>query len=165
MAKTGSFHKNKSDQTQKQHNNTNHTQQHCTRARRRFQHLYFHKPGFSEFLGLFYVYCSVLIFADVHVHFILSLHCAGQNVTGNKSQESKTQDICPTTSENWNFVFTKVCISRFFQKLFSLRLSYIDFVLCIYIYIYKVVISVTGSRSTFEFPSRVNLSGPSLYCT
>ena len=22
----------------------------------------------------------------------------------------------------------------------------------------------TGSRSTFEFPSRVNLSGPSLYC-
>ena len=24
---------------------------------------------------------------------------------------------------------------------------------------------VRGSRSTFEFPSRVNLSGPSLYCT
>ena len=23
----------------------------------------------------------------------------------------------------------------------------------------------TGSRSTFEFPSRVNLSGPSLHCT
>ena len=23
---------------------------------------------------------------------------------------------------------------------------------------------ITGSRSTFEFPSRVNLSGPSLYC-
>ena len=25
--------------------------------------------------------------------------------------------------------------------------------------------TVTGSRSTFDFPSRVNLSGPSLYCT
>ena len=24
---------------------------------------------------------------------------------------------------------------------------------------------VTGSRSTFEFPSRVYLSGPNLYCT
>ena len=24
---------------------------------------------------------------------------------------------------------------------------------------------VTGSRSTFEFPSRVNLSSPNLYCT
>ena len=26
-------------------------------------------------------------------------------------------------------------------------------------------VPATGSRSTFEFPSRVNLSGPSLYCT
>ena len=25
--------------------------------------------------------------------------------------------------------------------------------------------SLTGSRSTFEFPNQVNLSGPSLYCT
>ena len=24
---------------------------------------------------------------------------------------------------------------------------------------------IKGSRSTFKFPSRVNLSGPSLYCT
>jgi hypothetical protein len=26
-------------------------------------------------------------------------------------------------------------------------------------------LQLTGSRSTFEFPSRVNLSHPSLYCT
>ena len=28
----------------------------------------------------------------------------------------------------------------------------------------KPSVCLKGSRSTFEFPSRVNLSGPSLYC-
>ena len=32
-----------------------------------------------------------------------------------------------------------------------------------YLYRYSVTF-IPGSRSTFEFPSRVNLSGPSLYC-
>ena len=32
-------------------------------------------------------------------------------------------------------------------------------------YVLNSYTTVTGSRSTFEFPSRVNLSGPSLYCT
>ena len=33
------------------------------------------------------------------------------------------------------------------------------------VYVLSTYNTVTGSRSTFEFPSRVNLSGPSLYCT
>ena len=29
----------------------------------------------------------------------------------------------------------------------------------------KAHVEITGNRSTFEFPIRVNLSGPTLYCT
>jgi len=67
--------------------------------------------------------------------------------------------------------------------LFSYLSIYLSFYLCtsfIYIYIFFLSVytffaflffnlsitylTITGSRSTFEFPSRVNLSDPSLYC-
>ena len=36
---------------------------------------------------------------------------------------------------------------------------------CLFPYIHDSMAQPTGSRSTFEFSSRVNLSSPSLYCT
>ena len=56
------------------------------------------------------------------------------------------------------------------QKLFfMIKNLYIIFKYMYKIYIKSLTIGrgkwITGSRSTFEFPSRVNLSDHSLYCT
>ena len=56
--------------------------------------------------------------------------------------------------------FSPPCIRPFQYTGYPQRKTTVQSFYCLFSSIHT-----TGSRSTFEFPSRVNLSGPSLYCT
>ena len=68
----------------------------------------------------------------------------------------------------WDHFPLHCSMSTWFINLIAGKYSSTIYLNNLFHYIFRgfsLFIFITGSRRTFEFPSRVNFSGPSLYCT
>ena len=73
------------------------------------------------------------------------LYCCRWDCSSRYLRQGRKGNYCKTNVECNSHLFLKVLEHNYIEGITKVPLT-------------------TGSRSTFEFPSRVNLSGPSLYC-